>query len=267
MDVHPLAPAAVPRGPLSGLGILVTRPVRQAAGLVAQLATLGATPIVFPAIVILPPADLAPLARAHAALAQYDAAIFVSSNAAEYGVPGPASWPLRVVAIATGPGTAAALAASGLADVRIPETTFDSDGLLAMPALANVRGQRIAIFRGEGGRDRLGDALRARGARVDYVDCYRRARPSAGVEGLADALRARRVHALTVTSSEGLDNLCALLDRDARALLAALPAFVPHPRIAEHARALGFAAVATDNGDAGLIAGLLEWSASRSPIP
>lgn len=248
-------------GPLAGVGVLVTRPARQAAGLVRQLATLGAAPIVFPAIVILPPSDPAPLARAHAALASYDAAIFVSANAAEYGAPG--AWPAHVTAYATGPGSAAALVAVGVTDVRIPDTTFDSDGLLALPTLADVRGRRIAIFRGEGGRDRLGEALRARGATVDYVDCYRRARPESGAEGLAEALRAGRVHALTLTSSEGLDNLCAVLPPDASAIMRRVPAFAQHPRIAEHARALGFPAIVTGNGDDGLVAGLLEWSASR----
>lgn len=248
-------------GPLAGVGVLVTRPARQAAGLVAQLATLGAKPIVFPAIVILPPSDPAPLARAHAALRTYDAAIFVSANAAEYGAPG--AWPAQVTAFATGPGSAGALVAVGVTNVRIPETTFDSDGLLALPDLTQVQGKRIAIFRGEGGRDQLGQALRARGAHVDYVDCYRRARPESGAEGLAEALRAGRVHVLTLTSSEGLDNLCAVLAPDASAIMRRLPAFAPHPRIAGHARSLGFTAIVTPSGDAGLVAGLLEWSASR----
>ena len=47
-------------GPAAGVGVIVTRPARQAAGLVAQFAALGASPIVFPAIVILPPAAIAP---------------------------------------------------------------------------------------------------------------------------------------------------------------------------------------------------------------
>jgi uroporphyrinogen-III synthase len=263
VSVHPLAPPPPARGPLSGIGIVVTRPARQAAGLVSELAALGATPIVFPAIVILPPSDPAPLLRAHATLASYDAAIFVSGNAAEYGAPARGAWPAHVTAFATGPGTAAALHAAGLAGARIPHTTFDSDGLLALPELTSVRGKRIAIFRGEGGRERLGDALRSRGAVVDYVDCYRRARPAAGADGLAEALRGNRVQALTLTSSEGLDNLCALLDPGARSLLQRAPAFVPHARIAQHARELGFQAIVTGSGDAGLVAGLLEWFASR----
>lgn len=248
--------------PLRGVGVLVTRPARQAAGLVAQLAAVGATPIVFPAVVILPPSNPAPLTRAHAQLDDYDAAIFVSANAAEYGAP--ARWPPTAVAYATGPGTASALTAVGIPDVRIPETTFDSQGLLALPALQAISGRRIAVFRGEGGRDDLGVALRRRGAFVDYIDCYRRAPPEAGAGGLVEALRGGRVHALTITSSEGLDNLCALLDAPDRDVLARIPTFVPHPRIAEHAQSLGFSPVTTGSGDAGLLAGLLEWFARKS---
>jgi uroporphyrinogen-III synthase len=250
------------QGPLAGIGVIVTRPARQAAGLVSQLAALGATPIVFPAIAILPPSDDAPLARAHAQLGTYDAAVFVSANAAEYGAPG--QWPRNVVAYATGPGTAGALRAVGVPDVVIPQTTYDSEGLLALPALADARGKRIAIFRGEGGRDRLADALRARGAHVDCIDCYRRARPESGAGGLEAALLAGRAQALTITSSEGLDNLRALVDEPALRVMRTMPTFVPHPRIEEHARAHGFRAIETGSGDAGLIAGLLEFF-SRNP--
>jgi len=249
------------QGPLAGIGVIVTRPARQAAGLASMLAAMGATPIVFPAIVILPPADGAPLARAHASLASYDAAVFVSANAAEYGAPG--EWPRNVVAYATGPGTADALRAVRVPDVTIPQTTYDSEGLLALPELSDLRGKRIAIFRGEGGRDHLADALRARGAHVDCVDCYRRRRPESGAGGVAEALLAGRAHALTVTSSEGLDNLRALLDERALDVLRQMPTFVPHPRIAEHARVHGFRAVSTASGDAGLVAGLLEWFAQN----
>ncbi|MEO8507059.1 MAG: uroporphyrinogen-III synthase [Betaproteobacteria bacterium] len=266
MIVHPLAPSSPPPGPLQGVGIVVTRPARQAGGLAAQLAALGATPLVFPAIVILPPPDPDALARAHAALDQFHIAIFASANAVEYGVPDPGRWPARLRTFAPGPGTAAALAAAGIHGVAIPQASFDSEGLLALPGLADVAGLRVAIFRGEGGRELLGDALAARGATVAYVDCYRRAAPRSGA-GLMEALRAGRVHALTLTSSEGLDNLWRLLAADARRRVQRLPAFAPHPRIAAHAHELGLTAVATEGSDAGLIAGLLEWFASHSTRP
>lgn len=263
MSVHPLAPAPPPPGPLQGVGVIITRPARQAAGLAAQLAALGAVPLVFPAIVILPPPDRRALDRTHAALGDYQVAIFVSANAVEFGVPAPQRWPATLRVFAPGPGTAAALIAAGIGEVTIPATSFDSEGLLALPALADVAGARVVIFRGEGGRELLGDTLQERGARVEYVDCYRRAAPAAGAQGLVEALREGRVHALTLTSSEGLDNLWHLLDADARSMLSRLPVFAPHPRIAQHARDLELTAIATGGSDAGLIAGLLEWFASH----
>ncbi len=263
VNVHSPEYAPAPRGPLAGVGVIVTRPARQAGGLARQLAALGASPIVISAIVILPPESRAALDRVHATLADYDIAIFVSANAVEYGVPAPDTWPDGLATFAPGPGTAAALVATGVADVRIPTTTFDSEGLLALPQLHDVDGRRVVIFRGEGGRGELAEGLRARGAVVTYVECYRRAAPSTAAAGLSEVLRAGRAHALTLTSSEGLDNLCALLDAGDRKLFAQLPAFVPHPRIAEHARALGFDPVETGGADAGLIAGLLEWFAQH----
>ena len=263
MSVYPLEQVPAPRGRLGGVGVIVTRPARQAAGLARQLAALGATPVVIPAIVILPPANRASLDSAHASLDRYDMAIFISANAVEYGVPAPNVWPAKLLALAPGPGTAAALAATGIAEARIPASTFDSEGLLALPELRDIDGKHIVIFRGEGGRGHLGATLRERGALVTYVECYRRAAPATGSAGLSEVLREGRAHALTLTSSEGLDNLCALLDAADLRRLKAFPAFVPHPRIAEHARSLGFVAVETGGADAGLIAGLLEWFASH----
>ena len=262
--VHALTPRVEPPGPLAGLGILITRPARQAGGFAQKVAVLGGTPVIFPAIVILPPVDSTPLARAHAALSKYDFAIFISANAVEDGAPDPRLWPSTLVALAPGPGTAEALAAVGIAGARIPATTFDSEGLLALPELSDVRGKRALIFRGDGGREQLGETLRARGAAVDYVACYRRAKPESGAAGLAEAFREGRIHAVTITSSEGQDNLWALANDETRMLWRACPTFVPHPRIATRARDLGLCVVQTAGGDAGLIAGLLEWAATQA---
>jgi uroporphyrinogen-III synthase len=219
--------------------------------------------VIFPAIVILPPQDRKAVQNAHAQLATYDVVIFVSPNAVEYGIPDPRRWPSRLAAFAPGPGTAEALAAAGIADVRIPATTFDSDGLLALPELGDVRGKRVLILRGEGGREQLADSLRARGAQVDAVACYRRAQPRSGAEGLAEAFRAGAIDVVTITSSEALDNLWSVADDSIRASWSACPTFAPHPRIVARARELGLSAVATAAGDAGLIAGLLEWAAAH----
>ena len=247
-------------GRLDGEGILITRPARQAAGLARQIAAVGGTPLVFPAIVILPSPDPHALERAQREIERYDFAVFVSANAVEYGVGDARAWPSHVLAFAPGPGTAAALAAVGITNVRVPTTTMDSEGLLALPELTDVTGKRVLIFRGGGGRELLAESLQSRGARVDVVDCYARARPQASAVGLAEALHEGRIDATTLTSSEGADNLWAVLDSPAWSDLTAVPAFVPHVRIADRARALGIAnVIVTAPADAGLIAALLAY--------
>jgi uroporphyrinogen-III synthase len=260
-DVHSLSAPQREPGPLEGVGIVVTRPQRQAAVLAAKIGSLGGVPIIWPAIVILPPPDRGPLEQAHAALRDYDIAVFVSANAVEFGAPAPNRWPAHIVTYAPGPGTAETLAAAGIPDARVPVTSLDSEGLLELPALADVTGKRIVIFRGEGGREFLGNTLRSRGAIVDHVPCYRRVAPQSGADGLVEAMRDGRAHAVTLTSSEGLDNLIAALGPAGCELLSRLPVFAAHPRIAERAREHGLRAVETAGGDGGLLAGLLEWFA------
>jgi len=125
-----------------------------------------------------------------------------------------------------------------------------------------MRGKRVVIFHGEGGRETLAAALAARGAQVDHAVCYRRAAPSAA-RGTADALREGRVHAVTVTSSEGVDNLCDVAAKRGGSCCRA-------SRCSRHTPASPRAHDRTDSmpvetgaGDAGLIAGLLAWAPRR----
>jgi uroporphyrinogen-III synthase len=92
---------------------------------------------------------------------------------------------------AVGPGTARALQAHGLDSIITPDGQ-DSEALLALPQLADVAGKRVVIVRGVGGRALLADTLRARGAQVDFMECYRRMRPRADAGAAAGALARRR---------------------------------------------------------------------------
>jgi uroporphyrinogen-III synthase len=138
-----------------------------------------------------------------------------------------------------GAGTRRELERRGLAGVLAPEGAADSEALLALPELARLEGKRVVIFRGGEGRRLLGDALAARGARVEYAECYRRNRPQADPTPLLSDWQRGEVHAVTVSSSEGLDNLLALLGESGARHLRATPLFVPHARVAARAAELG----------------------------
>jgi uroporphyrinogen-III synthase len=262
--------AALTAGPLAGRGIVVTRPRAQAGELAAMIAAAGGEAIIFPLLEIGPAPDPAPLADAVARLADYALAIFISPNAVDYSLPailarGP--WPAGLQPAAVGQGTVRALAARGVDGAIAPTQRFDSEALLDLPELqaARVAGRRVAIFRGDGGRELLAETLRARGAEVDCVTCYTRSAPAGGAAPLVDRWRTGTLHAFTVSSSEGLRYLVDMLDTDGRARLAATPVFVPHARIAENAAALGLATVVlTGPADAGIIDGLCTYNWPRS---
>lgn len=254
------------RGPLAGRTIVVTRPRAQADALAAAIRAAGGEPFVFPLLEIGPAPDPAPLAAAVARLADYALAVFISPNAVDYSLPailarGP--WPAALTPAAVGQGTVRALAARGIGGTVAPVERFDSEALLELPELQadRVAGRRVAIFRGDGGRELLADTLRERGATVDCIPCYARSAPAAGAAPLLARWREAGIDAFTVSSSEGLRYLVDMLDGEWRVRLAATPVFVPHARIADNAAALGLARVVlTAPADAGIIEGLCTYN-------
>ncbi len=240
---------------LSGLKILVTRPADQSAHLARAIEQAGGTPLLFPLLQIAPVEDERALFEQVARLGEFDLAVFISPNAVQYGmaaIRGALGFmPARTRVATIGMGSAKALREQGVEDVLVPDARFDSEGLLEK--LQQVEGLRVMILRGDGGRELLGDTLKARGAEVEYAACYRRSKSDLNVDELLNT----GVDAMLVTSSEAL----AHLGQIAKARLLDIPLFVPHVRIFELAHQQGWtAAHLTDAGDDGLLSGLLEWA-------
>lgn len=254
--------SALMAGSLTGRGIVVTRPAAQSASLAAAISEAGGTPILFPTIEICDTADPTALDIALSRVAHYDWAFFVSPNAVEKVFARKMPWPGAIRVAAIGPGTVAALQRHGVSEVVMPQDRFDSEGLLALPEFAVMRGVHCVVFRGNGGRELIATTLTARGATVDLVECYRRTVPTnAAAETASLLVRWSRgeIDAVTFTSSEGARNFSALMGDTARASFTATPAFVPHARIADTARQIGFTdVVETGQADAGLLAALCE---------
>jgi uroporphyrinogen-III synthase len=249
--------------PLAGKCVVVTRPAEQADRLAREIEARGGTVLRFPVLAIRDADDPLPLQAAAQSIEDYDYAVFVSPNAAEKAlgaITARRAWPAAVVAAAMGETSARAIARFGVARILTPEGgRFDSEALLERPEFAEpaIRGKRVAIFRADAGRELLGETLAARGARVERIPCYRRGRPDIDAAPLRALLAQGRVDALTVTSSEGLRNLLAMVGAESAPALKGVALFVAHRRIAEEALALGFSdVVVTGPGDAGLLQGL-----------
>lgn len=276
------APATDHRLPLAGRHIVVTRPAQQAGPLCAAIEAAGGVAVPFPVLAIHPVDDTVEAQLGHAleslCAGRYDLAIFVSPNAIIHTFAAlqrrALQWPATLPVAVVGKGSERTLVEQGVSPTRIiaPSTRFDSEGLLALPALQDMAGKQVIIFRGDGGRELTTLTLRARGATVSHVTCYRRSAPgTAPLNVLRQLWQAGQLDAITMTSSEGLRHLHNLLDDADRPLLERTPLFAPHLRIAESARQLGcLAVIETGAGDPGLLQGLAAYfagAAAHDPRP
>jgi uroporphyrinogen-III synthase len=247
-------------GPLSGCGIVVTRPREHAGDLAARIRAAGGEPFLFPTIEILPVEDTGALAGLIARLDRFRFAIFVSPTAVMKGygtIAAHRAWPTQLRVAAVGAGTAQALERAGFRGVIAPSGQADSEALAALPELQELRGREIVIFRGQGGREWLRSTLEGRGARVEYAECYRRGRPAADPGPLLARWRSGGIAAASVTSAEGLENFFGMLGPAGASHLRATPVFVPHARIAKAAAGLGVReVVVTGRGDERTVAGM-----------
>ncbi len=264
--------AEAPGGALAGVTVLVTRPAHQAGQLVRLIEAAGGRALRFPTIEIADPENPALLDQLLARLDQFDLAVFVSPNAAHRALAlmrARGALPARLRIAAVGSGTVRALNDLGCAEVLAPAGRFDSEALLELPELNDVAGKRIAIFRGAGGRGLLGETLRARGARVEYAECYRRVRPRADAGALLRRWARGELDIVTVTSAEGLQNLHELLGPGGREYLLKTPIVVVSARLAQACRALGFEhepLVAPAASDAAVLATLKAWRARQNTL-
>jgi len=194
-------------------------------------------------------------AAAGAADVAFALLVFVSPNAvsgffdcaaAARGVePSALRWPARAWAGATGPGTVAALREAGVPQRCIvappaDAAQFDSEALWARLHDWRWPGRPVWIVRGNGGRDWLGQQLRAAGADLRVLQSYGRAAPAPddGERALLAAALAEPARWVWMfSSSEAIAHLQALAPG---AHWQAGRAIASHPRIAERARALGF---------------------------
>ena len=241
-------------------GILVTRPAHQAAGLCGLIESHNGVAIGFPALEILPPVDQAlPASQLHQASG---IVIFVSPNAVQFGLRllGDERLSPELTLGAVGNATAKALTDAGYRVDLVPQGRYDSEGLLALPALRRVAGKPVLIVRGVGGRPLLGESLQQRGADLVYAEVYRRACPDTDPSGLL-ARWSGEVSLVTATSNEVLENLRTILGVEGWPLLRRTPLLVISERMQAMAREMGFERIllAEQAADQAILQCICDW--------
>ncbi|BFM13890.1 uroporphyrinogen-III synthase [Maricurvus nonylphenolicus] len=256
-----------PELPLGGLRLLVTRPQAQAKGWQQLLQSQGASCVAVPLMAIVALADVeSQQAIEHRIqdLHYYQHVIFVSQNAVAYAASRIkhhwASLPQGVNFYAVGSATANSLRAEGF-PVSEAGNTMNSEALLALPDLQTVKGQKVLICRGRGGRPLLADVLSQRGAIVDYCELYERQFPSQAAQQIAALDWGQTDDLVAVHSGEALDNWYSLIEKQPSMQWLQLPVVVPGARVAKKAAALGFTCTieAYNASDQAMLEALIDW--------
>ena len=258
-------------GELHGLRVLVTRPADQAGPLCRLIVEAGGEALRLPTLDIRDPdpRDAARMIAVSEALESYDLAVFISVNAVTRGmefIQARRAWPATVKVATVGASSARALARYGLGVDLVPAHQFNSEALLALEELQDMRGKRVVIFRGNGGRDVLRDVLIKRGAEVDYVEVYRRVCPVIDPDDIAHFWQPGAVNLITVTSNESLQNLYEMAGSQGQPLLREMHLVVISQRQVVLAAELGFShkpLVAANAGDEAILAVLLDYASAR----
>jgi len=138
----------------------------------------------------------------------------------------------KLTLIAIGTATAKTLEQILSAEV-ITNSGANSEALLELEALSekDVRGKKIIIFRGEGGREHL--------ATTDVV---------------------------IVTSNKGLENLFSLLNEEQRNILLGKQLLVMGERMLDFSNDFGFTRppiLAEESSDEGILSTIVKWAASK----
>ena len=223
---------------LDGMTVVVTRPAAQSGRFIELARASGATCIAYPTLQIEPLA-LAPQTLALLRGRSWDWAIFTSANAVAACFANLAA-PLALSHAAVGRATARALEQAGVTVAARPDNAT-SEGVLELPAFADMTGSGVLLVKGSGGRELLAAALRARGADVLELEVYRRFTvppDTAAATALHAALAGASGCSVVVVAVTSAEILRSLLDHVASADAAALrrcPLVVPGARVAAEA--------------------------------
>jgi len=210
-------------------------------------------------------------------IAKVDYAIFISPNAVEHGLAallahGRIPDTLKLVTIGKASATKMQQVLGREPDIY-PVEQYNSEALLALDSLQSnrVSNKKIIIFRGCGGRELLATCLRERGAEVNYVEVYQRIQPvveKAQLDSIWGSLPLNnKPDIITVTSSEGLCNLLAIVKPQYQDVLLQTPLVVVTEKMRISARTAGFnnaIIVASKASNDALLDSVLEWAKINS---
>jgi len=244
---------------LRQLRILNTRPKNQAGPLSQQIMDAGGVSVECPTLEIVGLDNWLPLLPD---LNTVDTIIFISPNAViqcfsvlnHRNIP----WPEHLIVIAIGQGTAKALAKFKV-DVSEVPTIPDSEHVLALGSLQQIKNQTVLLFKGEGGRVLIEQVLLLKGAKVITLPVYKRSVPAFNSEFINSLWREDLVDIILITSEQSIQNLFIMFNEENHQWIQNKPCLVISERLAKAAALFGIKQTIISHPDT-MITTLLDFS-------
>jgi len=126
--------------------------------------------------------------------------------------------------------------------------SMNSEGLLKELESFDKKGKRVAIFRGQDGRECIGPALKRDGAVVEYIESYRRVLTTQSFDPILTSWKDKPFDVVLITSVSILKGLMALLGEKNAHLLKQSTVLTISERIAEVCKDNGLKNVVVTRG-------------------
>ena len=199
----------------------------------------------------------------------YDVWVFVSRNAVDYFAQQSLNLSAECNAslVAVGDATAQAIQQQGWPNLAPLPATFDSEGMLSLAVFAKPNGLRVAIVRGDGGREHLAQSLIEQGALVDFFEVYQR-QTAPFCQPVWDVFKQAEMPVMLFTSVSSLEAFCqslAVQNPADQAWCFRQSLIVFSERIQNAARKLGFSGlilVTPTSSDAAIVDTLQRYATS-----
>lgn len=224
---------------LEGRTVVITRPAGTGSAMARQVRQRGGEPVLLPGLALRGAVDASAATEALREALGGDVLVFTSPAAVRFAAQ---LLPLRTQAVvcAVGQGTARALRRYGVRAPLAPTARQDSEGVLALPEMAELAHRRVALIGAPGGRGVLRGELAARAATFREIHVYHRTAPR-WTQRHHDAIAALPAQArVLLSSAEALAQLRGGLPAPLFATLVRAVAVVSSERLAEAARGAGF---------------------------
>ncbi|CEG55795.1 uroporphyrinogen-III synthase [Legionella fallonii] len=225
---------------LKGVRVLNTRPTNQAHELSKNIIAEGGVAIECPTLEI--QATNNAWINALPNLYNVNQAIFISANAVYHCFTQlklhHLDWPTSIKVIAIGHGSAKALSEFNIPVHHIPEVP-DSEHLLNISSLQQIKNQTVLLFKGEGGRTLIAEGLLQKGAHVIPINVYKRGIPQIRQEFINSLWREDLVDIILLTSEQSIHNLFKIFSEEAHNWLQEKPSLVISDRLAKSAALFG----------------------------